>query len=255
MSAPPRTVDLNCDLGEIDTPAGHAHDLALLDVISSANIACGGHAGDEHTMARTVGAAKARGVAIGAHPSYPDVPNFGRKPLDIPEQDLEASIAGQIRALQEIAERQGTRLRHAKPHGALYHAAMTRPSIARLIARAAWSIEPALVLVGQWGLPGLEIWRSMSDDAHIAAEAFADRRYEADGTLRSRALEGALISDPEIAGAQALDLVRGCAPFAASRLGPLPRTICVHSDTPNALAVAAAVRRRLEGEGFLVAPL
>ena len=246
MSAPPTTIDLNCDLGEIDTPAGHAHDLALLDLITSANIACGGHAGDAQTMARTIRAAKARNVAVGAHPSYPDATNLGRVALDISESDLEASITAQIRAIHTIAQREGTHLRHIKPHGALYHAAMTRPPIARLIARAAWSIDQSLILVGQWGLSGLEIWRSMSDDAHVAPEAFSDRRYEPDGSLRSRSLDGALITDPSAAAEQALALAQGRGPIATKLDSMPPRTICIHSDTPNSLAVATAVRARLQ---------
>lgn len=255
MNTRPSRIDLNCDLGEFDAPADHAHDLALLDIVTSANIACGGHAGDVHSMARTIRAAKARGVSIGAHPSYPDVVNFGRASLDMPDALLEASINGQLRAIHAIARREGASVRHVKPHGALYHAAMTHPAIARLIARAAWAIDPGLILVGQWGLPGLDIWRSMSDDAHIAGEAFADRRYQPDGTLRARSLEGALITDPEAAADQALSLALGQAPLPARGNTPPPRTICIHSDTPNAVAVARSVRARLETAGIAPGPL
>jgi UPF0271 protein len=251
------TIDLNCDLGEIDTPAGHAHDVALLEVITSANIACGGHAGDEATMARTAQAAKSRGVALGAHPSYPDRANFGRVALSIPSNELEDAIAAQIGALQAVALRNGSKVRHVKPHGALYHAAMTKPEIARLIAGVAWRLDPALILVGQWDLPGLDIWRSMGGDSLVASEAFADRRYEPDGRLRSRTLPGALITDPNAAAQQALDLALGRFPFAPKAGGAphTPHTICIHSDTPNSLRVALAVRKRVQEAGISLAPL
>jgi UPF0271 protein len=238
-----RTIDLNCDLGESPDRLRDGTDLALLDVVSSANVACGGHAGDEDTMAAVAHAAIERRVAIGAHPGYPDPANFGRVSIPMPPQRIESCVLEQTQTLQRIARAAGGRVTHLKPHGALYHDAMHNPEIARAIGDAARRADPALVLVAMAGSSALELWRSQG--IRVAGEAFADRTYEPDGTLRARSRDGALITDPDLAAAQALRLVQhGTA-----------QTLCVHSDTPSALAIAREVRAHLEHAGVRIAAL
>jgi 5-oxoprolinase (ATP-hydrolysing) subunit A len=248
-------IDLNCDLGEFDTSSSQATDLALLDIVTSANIACGGHAGDASTMARTVAGAIARGVGIGAHPSYPDPANFGRIEVALSDQEIEHTVAEQIHTLDVIARAAGGRLRHVKPHGALYHAAMVRRGVAEAIARAARSCGADLILVGLAGAPGLRVWQEQG--CRTAAEVFADRRYEIDGSLRSRTQPDALIANPEQAAIQAVRLVHAPAPTACGTHdgSVAPQTICIHGDTPRAPHIAAAVRRGLEAAGVQVVPL
>lgn len=245
----PRTIDLNCDLGECDDPAGIANDLALLDIVTSANIACGGHAGDERSMTRTVIAAVERGVALGAHPGYPDRANFGRVACDIGHQVLEDSITTQIEALLGIANQYGGTLTHVKPHGALYHAAMQQREVAELIARAVARLGLTAILVGQANAPGLAVWRNMG--FRVASEAFADRRYERDGSLRSRTQPDAMIESPEQAANQAVEIAlgRGIATLTGDIAALHADTLCLHSDTPNSIANARAVRETLERNG------
>lgn len=242
------TIDLNADLGESADPDRLALDAALLGVVSSANIACGGHAGDERTMTAVLGAAAAHGVAIGAHPSYPDRPGFGRRPMTLEPAALRRSLAEQLDALRSIADRHGVTVRHVKPHGALYHAAMTDPAVAELVAESAAGLR----LVGQAGMPGVEVWRSMGRE--VLAEAFADRRYRPDGPLVPRSHAGAMITDPEEAAAQAVRIaVHGrVSAVGGAEVRLRAGTICVHSDTPGALAVAGAVRAGLQAAGVRI---
>lgn len=237
-----KTIDLNCDMGERDDAAGIAIDLALLDMVSSANIACGGHAGDEWSMERTVVAAVQRGVAIGAHPGYPDRQSFGRASMVIDAARLEEEIGRQVERLVGIAGRHGARVVHVKPHGALYHDAMLRGEVAELVARAVKKVEPSAVLVGLTGAGALDIWRGMG--FRVAAEGFADRRYLPDGSLRRRGEPDALLDEPVIAAAQALAIAEHRV------LKERAETICVHSDTPHAVDIARAVRAALEGGGY-----
>ncbi len=244
-------IDLNCDMGESPVRLADGTDLALLDVVTSANIACGGHAGDDHTMRETARAAFARGVAIGAHPSYPDPANFGRVSMHMPIAALEATIFEQISALDRIVRSiggGGDQLRHVKPHGALYHDATTSPQVAAALAAAVARVNLDLILVAIAGSPALDLWRAQGFRA--VAEAFADRTYEADGTLRSRTLTGAVITDPEIAARQAVRLA-----MAAGTSGAVPGTLCIHSDTPHSLAIAKAARAALIAAKITVAPL
>lgn len=249
-----RTIDLNADMGESDGAAQRATDLALLGVVSSANIACGGHAGDEASMRAIASAALARGVAIGAHPGYPDRANFGRADVAMAEAEIEASVRDQVAALVRVVRALGSEARHVKAHGALYHAAARRPEVARAIGRAALAAcGERVTLVGLAGSPALGVWRSTG--LRVVAEAFADRRYEADGSLRARGLAGAVIDDPAEAAAQALRVARGEGVVAAD--GSCVRveagTICLHADTPGAVNVARAVREALEAGGVRVA--
>lgn len=252
MIPTPNTIDLNADLGE--RPAQLADDIALMQHVTSINIACGGHAGDEPTARKLIQIAASKPCNIGAHPSYPDRPGFGRIRLDMTFGDLEACIAQQVEWLAHIARSEGAALRHVKPHGALYHAANDDPAVARAVAHAVRSVDASLVLVGQAGAPALQQWRGSG--LAIAAEGFADRAYAPDGTLRSRALPGAVIVDPATAAQQALFLA--CNQIIkvddVSTILMTCTTICIHSDTPHALAIARAVRKTLEQHGINLAP-
>jgi len=246
----PRTIDLNCDLGECDDGAGIANDFALLDVVTSANIACGGHAGDERSMERTIAAAMERGVALGAHPGFPDRANFGRVACNIDLPLLGDSIASQIESLMRIAERHQGRIIHVKPHGALYHAAMHHRDIAELVAHSMQRVGLTAFLVGLANTPTLQVWREMG--FRVASEAFADRRYERDGSLRARTQPDSMIEDPDQAAEQAVRIAKGIG--VSSVQGDIialqADTLCLHSDTPNAIENARAVRAELEAIGF-----
>ncbi|MGC9951372.1 MAG: 5-oxoprolinase subunit PxpA [Bryobacteraceae bacterium] len=225
------TIDLNCDMGEL---ADGALEEALMAHITSANVACGGHAGDAATMRRTVEMARRFGVSVGAHPGYPDRANFGRVEMALSAEQIAQTVCEQIGALAAIAGD----LVHVKPHGALYNVAAKNPAVARAIAEGVGRFgAPELVLVGLAGSLMLDIWREMG--FRVAAEGFADRRYEADGSLRSRKFADALITDPADAAAQALRLI------GEGRV----QTICVHSDTPGSVGIVAAVAGALRGLG------
>jgi UPF0271 protein len=236
-----RTIDLNADLGEDPRALAAGLDAALLDVVTSANVACGGHAGDETTMRAVVRLARERGVAVGAHPSYPDRAGFGRAPMDLSPDEMEVVVAEQIAVLGNIARAEGVKLTHVKPHGALYHAASSRPPVGHAIARAAARWSRDLVLVGLAGSAALKVWHAHG--FRVAGEAFADRAYELDGTLRPRSDAGALLTDPALAAAQAVALAQA----------GNAQTLCVHGDTPGAPAIAHAVRAALVASGFRLA--
>lgn len=248
--------DINCDLGEDPARLSDGSDAALLALVSSCNIACGGHAGDEATMSATIQLALGHNVAIGAHPSYPDTPNFGRvdQHHHTPSA-IEEFVFQQIHTLSLIARDQGATLTHLKPHGALYHAAMTRPKVAEAVARAASRLSPDLILVGQAGAPALEQWRSLGFE--VAPEAFADRTYEPDGRLRPRTQPGAIITSVDHASTQALAIAAGTGVRAADgALLPIhARTICIHSDSPGAIDIITAVRAALHKAGIAIRPL
>jgi UPF0271 protein len=247
-----RTIDLNCDLGEDPASIAAGTDGALLRLVTSANIACGGHAGDERTMDAIVAEAARAGCAIGAHPGYPDRAGFGRLAMTLSPAELEAGASVQIGALRAIAARRGKDIAHLKPHGALYHAAMRDEAAARALGRAALS-HGRPFMVGQSGAPALAVWRAMG--LPTLAEAFADRRYEPDGSLRPRSAAGALITDEHEAADQALRIALGEAIDAGGTPLRVPaHTICIHSDTPGALRAACAVREALEAHGVAVRP-
>ena len=223
-------MDLNCDMGELEDAR---HEAALMEYITSANIACGGHAGDEAAMERTTRLALARGVRIGAHPGYPDRPNFGRVAIPMPAAEIERMVRRQIERLDAVVRSLGGRIVHVKPHGALYNGAVRDAEVARAVAAGVAAWDPRVTLFGLAGSPMLDVWRQMG--LQIAAEAFADRRYEPDGTLRPRHFADALITDPREAAAQALRFAReGQA-----------QTICVHGDTPGAVDILKACREAL----------
>jgi len=242
-------IDLNCDMGELPEAIADGTQESLMASLTSVNIACGGHAGDEQTMETTVEQALRWKLAIGAHPGYPDRANFGRLELKLPAREIADSVYEQIRALTEVAARCGAQLAHVKPHGALYNQAVRNRELARAIADgvARWSRD--VVLVGLAGSPMLDIFREAG--FAVAAEAFADRRYEPDGTLRSRKFEDALIRNPAEAGRQALSIVERSAVIVSdgSEVAVDAQTICIHGDTPGAPEIAAAVARTLRQAG------
>ncbi len=242
-------IDVNSDLGESEESLANGTDFELMRYITSANVACGGHAGDEHTMRETVSIAKRLNVAVGAHPGYPDRANFGRLESPMAPAEIEGSVRDQIAALAEVAGSLGVRLAHCKPHGALYHAANKSTEIAAAIGRAVLESDDQLIMVGQAGSPTLTLWESMG--LTCAAEAFADRAYEPDGILRKRTLRGALLDDPARAAQQALDIATRHIAVATngSELEVAADTICIHSDTPGSVAIARAVNEGLNAAG------
>lgn len=248
-------IDLNCDMGEIPEHIKDGTQESLMRSITSVNIACGGHAGDERTMKTTIEQALRWNLTIGAHPGYPDRENFGRLELDLPLDQIEESIFGQIRNLAEIAATYATAIVHVKPHGALYNQAVNNPELARAIANGAARFSKDVVLVGLAGSKMLDIFRDAGFRA--AAEAFADRRYEPDGTLRSRKFEDALIRNPKHAAAQAVRIARkeGVIASDGSTVKIDAQTICIHGDTPGAPQIADAVAMGLQQAGVSLRPL
>jgi 5-oxoprolinase (ATP-hydrolysing) subunit A len=249
------TIDLNADLGESPERLADGSDAELMRYITSANVACGGHAGDEITMAQILQLARQNNVTVGAHPSYPDRTNFGRTPLKIAIADLQASITDQIKALLGTAQRLKIALVHVKPHGALYHSCNHDEEIARALGRAVLAIDSRLAVIGQAGSACLRMYEQMG--LRTAAEAFADRAYEEDGSLRNRDLAGAVLDSPEAAAAQAVSLVtRGrVLTTSDSEIAITPDTLCIHSDTPGAAAIARRIREQLTASGVEVRAL
>lgn len=248
-------IDLNCDCGESFGAWPLGDDAALLAQVTSANVACGAHAGDPDVMRRTVRLARELGVAVGAHPGFPDLQGFGRRALDMAPDEVANSVLAQIGALYAIARAEGVALTHVKPHGALYNQAARTPALAEAIAQAVAAFSRELVLVGLAG--SMLVAAGRATGLRVAGEAFADRAYEADGSLRARRLPGALIEDNQRALAQALSIVRdGCATtLDGTRVPVVADTICLHGDTPGAAERAAFLRQGLLAAGVEVAPL
>lgn len=236
-------IDLNSDMGESFGQWKMGSDVELLDYVTSANIACGFHAGDPQVMAQTVKWAVAKKVAIGAHPSYPDLPGFGRRKLDMTPAEIETSVLYQIGALAAFAKANKTELTHVKAHGSLYNVAAVEPEVAQAIARGVAAFSRELVLVGLATSPIL-LQAGEELGLTVAGEAFIDRAYNPDGTLMSRKLPGSLITDPAQAVKQALSLAQHGEVTASdgSILKLKVDTLCIHGDGPNALQLAQAVR-------------
>ncbi len=246
-----RRIDLNCDLGE-----GMGDDAAVLPFVTSANIACGAHAGDPVTMRKTVAAAVAAGVAIGAHPGFPDRENFGRVALGMAPDEVFDVVLAQLGALVYTARPFGVRLAHVKPHGALYHVAAADPAVADAIARAAQAVRPDLILVGP---PGSALATSAATHGlGFAGEIFADRNYGDDGRLLPRTHPAALVDlDAQAAAQRAVTMLENGVVYTATGT-PLPQvgqTICLHGDDPRVLGRARALRAALAAAGITVAPL
>ena len=248
----PVRVDLNGDVGETVSGGTRGPDLALIPSITSANIACGFHAGDPGVMRATVELAREHGVAVGAHPGFPDPEGFGRRELHFSPDDVEDFVAYQVGSLAAIAATLGVRLQHVKPHGALFNMAVRDRSLADAIARAAAVIDRTLIL---FGLSGSEILAAgRRAGLRTAGEGFADRAYQSDGTLVPRQRPGAVIHDRDAVVDRAVRMVREHAVEAIDgRVVPLVvDTICVHSDTPGAADLAAGLRAALTAAGVEV---
>jgi UPF0271 protein len=241
-----RTIDLNFDGGEGED------DAALMPFVTTVNVACGAHAGDEATMRATVRLAKAKGAALFAHPSFPDRESFGRRRMTLPAAEVERLVREQIEALRHVAREEGAVVAGVKPHGGLYHAAASEEETASALAAAVRALSPELVVVSSPGSRLIAAARALGMRA--AAEGFADRGYEADGALVARGTAGALLTDPAAAAAQALSIARDGFATArdGSRVALSVETICLHGDTPGAPSIAKAVRAALEAAGFAV---
>jgi UPF0271 protein len=248
-------IDLNCDLGESFGAYTLGSDAAIMPLITSANIACGFHAGDPQVIARTVRLAVQHGVAIGAHPGFPDRVGFGRRALDAMPDEIENDVLYQIGALAAFARAERATLAHVKPHGALYNLAATRAPIANAITRAIARFDANLILVAP---PGSALERAAREQGlHCAREGFADRAYNRDGSLRSRREPGALIDDPRRAAEQALQIARAqtvTTPEGETIAMPVD-TLCVHGDSPGAANLLRAVREMLLENGVKIAPM
>lgn len=241
-------IDLNADLGE-----GYGDDEAMLDNVSSINIACGWHAGSAEQMSSLVRAAHLRRIAIGAHPSFPDRTNFGRQEMSLPLAQVRAGLLYQIGALEGIVRSEGAELAHVKPHGALYNQAARDPELARCIARAIRDFNPGLKVMGLAGSRFIDAVRA--EGLTALAEGFADRGYSGDGRLVQRGAPGALIEDQHAMLAQVLSMIKDRTVRAVDgTVCPVHiDTICLHGDAPHALEFARAIRARLRQEGIEVA--
>lgn len=247
-------IDLNSDLGEGYGPWTMGDDAAMLDIVSSANIACGFHAGDPAGLLSVLRQAAARGVAVGAHVSYPDRVGFGRRTMDVAPDDLTADVIYQIGALQGLARAAGTRVTYVKPHGALYNTIADDARQADAVIAGVKAVDPSLVLMGLAGAPVLK--RARAAGLTVVAEAFADRAYTAAGALVSRRQPGAVLHDPDLIAARMLRLATEGVLEAedGSILRLEADSICVHGDSPGAVAIAAKVRDALVAGGVSVAP-
>jgi len=246
-----RSIDLNADVGEGTAPGGD--DGELLDLVTSASVACGFHAGDPASMRRTVEAAVRRGVAIGAHPSYRDRAGFGRRPLDVAPAQVRADVLAQVGALERVARAAGARVRYVKAHGALYHRMADDEACARAVV-AAVAEAGDLVLLAPPAPVLLEVARGAG--VPVAVEAFADRAYRADGRLVPRTEAGAVRTDSDDVARQALSLALDSRVTAVdgTEVALVAASICLHGDTPGAVALARAVRHALESAGVVLAP-
>ena len=248
VTTPGTRVDLNADVGE-----GCGQDAALMPLISSANIACGGHAGDADSMREAVALAIAHGVAIGAHPSFPDREHFGRQEMHLGARDLHECMVAQIESLANVAAAAGTRLRHVKPHGALYNMAARDEALAETVVAAGHAADPSLMLFALAGSTLLTV--AERHGLRAISETFADRRYRPDGSLVPRNEPGSLIQHGWRAAYQAMKMARDGEVLVGPRryVAVRAETICVHGDTPGAVALAQRIRYVFNLSGITVA--
>jgi UPF0271 protein len=247
-------IDLNADLGESFGRWTLGDDAALTSVISSANVACGFHAGDPPTLRRSCELAAEHGVSVGAQVSYHDLAGFGRRFIDVSAGDLRDDVLYQLGALQAFATAAGTRISHLKPHGALYHAVVSHPEQASAVIAAVLEFDPGLAVLGLPGSLLLELGAAAG--LRAVPEAFADRRYTADGGLLSRSLPGSVLTEPEAIADQVRRLVTGAGVVAddGSTVPVAAESICVHGDTPGAVRIAQVVRGAIEAAGLVIRP-
>ena len=245
-------IDINSDMGESFGAYTIGHDAGLMKSITSANIAAGFHGGDPSVLRDTIRLAKAHGVAVGAHPGFPDLVGFGRRDLNVTPREAEDFVLYQIAAVAGVAWAEGVKVQHVKPHGALFNMAVRNAELATAIARAITAIDRSLIL---FGLPGSEILNAgRAAGLRVAAEVFADRAYEPDGSLASRRKPGSVIHDPEAVVARAVRMIKERSVVAIDgTVVPLDaETICVHGDTPGSDNLAAKIRDGLESAGVTV---
>jgi len=248
-------VDLNADVGESFGPFVLGQDPALMRHVTSVNVACGFHAGDPHVMRRTVQLARECGVTIGAHPGFPDLGGFGRRAMSLTPSEIEDIVVYQVGALAAMATVCGTRIRHVKPHGALYNLAAMDPASAAAVARAVATVDSQLMLVGLAGSHLITAGRDAG--LHTASEVFADRGYDDDGRLLARQMEGAVIHDLDVVRQRAVWMVqsRAVPTRSGGRLLRDVDTICIHGDTDGAPELARSVREALTAAGVTVGSL
>ena len=247
---PPGTrIDLNADVGE-----GYGQDAALMPLISSANIACGVHAGDADSMRDTVLLALEHGVAVGAHPSFPDREHFGRQEMQLSARDLHECIVAQVESLAEVAAAAGTRLHHVKPHGALYNMAARDEELAAVVAEAVRSVDPTLMMFGLCGSVMLMAAERLG--VRAVGEAFADRAYRPDGSLQPRSEPGSVIESGALVVGRAVEMAinRSITAVDGRRIALRAETICLHGDTPGAAVMARQIRYAFAQVGIGVAP-
>jgi UPF0271 protein len=247
-----RSVDLNCDLGESFGAYKIGQDEKILDHVTSANVACGFHAGDHNVMAKTVKMAAAKGVKIGAHPGFPDLLGFGRRLIETNPEDIYNFVVYQISALKGFCDIEGVRMQHVKPHGALFNLAATDRAVAEAIAKAVYDVDRNLVL---FGLSCSELTKvGTSIGLRVANEVFADRTYQANGTLTPRTHEHALIHDVPLAIDQVVMMIKsGTVRAVDGTVVPIQAdTICVHGDGEKALEFTQELRRTLQVEGISI---
>ncbi|NDD75019.1 MAG: LamB/YcsF family protein [Gammaproteobacteria bacterium] len=249
-----KTIDLNSDLGESYGAWAMGDDAAMIDIVSSANVACGFHAGDPAGILRTLKVAAERGVAIGAHVSYPDIVGFGRRDMDIAAADLLADVVYQIGALQGLAATVGAKVSYVKPHGALYNRIAVDPVQGAAVIEAIRSVDPSLALVALANAP--IIAQARAAGLRVVSEAYADRAYTKDRRLVSRREPGAVLHDAALIAERMVRLARHGTIEAidGSVISIETQSICVHGDSPGAVAIAKEIRRRLEAEGVVITP-
>ncbi|MFJ3383472.1 MULTISPECIES: LamB/YcsF family protein [unclassified Curtobacterium] len=248
------TIDLNSDLGEGYGVWTTGDDTAMLDVVSSANIACGFHAGDPTIMLATCRAAADRGVAVGAHVAYRDLAGFGRRPVSVTPDELHADVVHQLGAMLATAHVAGTRVTYVKPHGALYNTACADPVQAEAVTRAIADVDPTLAVLA---LPDSELLRAAERHGlRAVSEAFADRAYEPDGSLVARSRPGSVLHDPDQVASRVLRMVTDGVATAVdgSEVRVRADSVCVHGDSPSAVAMARAIRMLLTEAGITIAP-
>ena len=245
-------IDMNSDLGESFGAYSIGHDAGLMQAITSANVAAGFHAGDPSVLRETIRLAKTSGVAVGAHPGFPDLVGFGRRELNVTPREAEDMVLYQVAAVAGVAAAEGVKVQHVKPHGALFNMAVRNAELSAAIARAVAAFDRHLIL---FGLPGSEILNAgRAAGLRVAAEVFADRAYEPDGSLASRRKAGSVIHDPDAVVARAVRMVKERTVVATdgSAVALEADTICVHGDTPGSDALAARIRAGLEAAGVTV---
>ena len=246
-------IDLNSDIGESFGAYTMGMDEAVLDVITSANVACGWHAGDPMVMQKTVALAAGRGVSVGAHPGYPDLLGFGRRSLDCSLEEIRNYVIYQVGALQAFCRAAGVPLVHVKPHGALYNAAVADPRVGRAIMEAVSAVDDSLYYVALAGAGADEVRRQAEAvGIRVLFEAFPDRAYTPQGRLTPRSQPGAVIHDPDEAARRALQMARDGSVTAVdgTRIALSAQTLCVHGDNPEALALVKTIRETLTGAGI-----